>query len=221
MTDRAPESVAKPWYKEGTYVDLLSLVLSILSLVATASLSVWLFYRQETDTKLTRSIKEIDWTYDREFVNSLSHVLSHAYQFTNDPKLNELPKTERFEAFWNTFADDADMIAIATRLGTIANCYRSDDCIPQELLSRFSDIVYESLFYVREFVFLDDDLAKVNQQTELYGWWLDKDIYGFLADYCVYRKAEGGVDLWDERYERQKTPGVAVIDPCLDPTGMH
>ena len=222
MADEAAEAgAAKPWYKEGSYVDLFSLALSILSLIATASLSLWLFYRQETDTKLNRSIKEIDWTYDREFVNSLSQVLSHFYTFIKDPALNDLPERQRFEAFWNGFGNDADMIAISTRLGSIATCYQSEDCIPRELLSRFSDIVYESIFFMREFLFLDGALARENKQAELEGWWLDEDIYQFLADYCVYRQAHGGLDLWDERYERQKAPGVATIDPCFPPAGLH
>jgi hypothetical protein len=212
----------QPWYANRTSVDLLSIALSVVSLLATATLSLWLFYRGEGDVRVARSIEEIDRTYDPEFAVSLARVVDHAYDFLEDPALNGLPPQQRFERFWSDDAIDADMIVVNTRLNSIENCYNSDNCSKAEVLARFPDIVYQAVFFLRDFVFLTDELRRVNQDVGLSGWWLGPDLYGFLADYCASASAaHGGMDLWSEKHERLRAPDAVDIEPCLDPAGMR
>ena len=199
-------------------MDLLSLVLSVLSLAASAFLTVWLFHLSQEDARVARTIEEIERTYDPEFAASLTRVLDRAYGFLEDPGNATLSPGERFDRFWGSAGTevDTDMFVLTTRLDSIENCFTGGDCSRDEMLERFPDLVYQAMFFLRDFIFLDDETSRKAQASGVDGWWMDSDIYRFLADYCIWaRDAHGGMDLWSVQYERLRAPGSAEIDPCL------
>jgi hypothetical protein len=152
-----------------------SLIFSIGSLIITSTASTVLYFLNKTEDKAKRSVTEIDRVYDKDFSVSLSKILDHAYRFIENPKTNKLTSKTRFEKFWVDADADADMFLISARLNAIAQCLEARDCDREELFSRFPDTAYEAIFFLREFVFLTDELERYNSAGDLEGWWMGSD----------------------------------------------
>lgn len=210
----------KPWYHNAAWIDLLSLGIAALSLSASVFLSVWLFLLRETDARIERTIGEIDRTYDPAFSQALLRLVDRAYPYYQDPAKAGLSRDERFRRYWDKddTQTDPDMFLLTTRLNAIQLCYAHGDCDRTEMRIRFPLLVYESLFFLRDFLFLDPKLQAEADQGALDAWWLSPQVYDFLADYCVWAKESGReVTLWSRRDELLRDPSARTLDPCLPP----
>jgi hypothetical protein len=152
---------------------------SVLSLIVTGFPSIAVYFVGREEDKVKRSVTEIDRVYDRDFNASLSKILDHAYRFIENEDTNKLVSKARFEKFWANADADTDMFLISSRLEAIAQCADAGYCNQEELFSRFPAAVYNAIYFLREFIFLNDDLEKYTPDLE--GWWGDSE-YEFLAD---------------------------------------
>ncbi|MGE4049293.1 MAG: hypothetical protein AB7F35_30950 [Acetobacteraceae bacterium] len=203
------------WYTNATTIALLSLVISL----ATAGGSVASYFMSKADEQAKRSITEVDRIHDPAFANSLSKIMAHAYGFIESGKADvRRDRQARFEEFWFDADADADMLIIVTRLQSIEQCFESRDCNRTELLSRFPEAIYQAIFMLRDYVFVDDELAKIDQTAGLTGWWMGAGTHKFLAEYCRFAAQRfGGMNLWSVKHERLMRPGQQLPDPCLTP----
>jgi hypothetical protein len=209
------------WYHDPTRISLLAFILSLATLIVTSIASTVVYFISLSDEKVNRSLTEIERIYDKDFDISLSKILDQAYGFMENDETKKLVSKERFEKFWANVAHadadgDADMLLIGSRLKAIAQCADVGDCDREELFSRFPEPVYQAIFFLREFVFLNADLAKYADKGDLDGWWMSQSTYNFLADYCAWAKRKFHVmNLWSDRYERLRSPGQPLPDPCF------
>jgi hypothetical protein len=125
----------------------------------------------------------------------------------------------RFEDFWATATDtDADMLLIMSRMKSIGQCLDTRDCDRDEVFSRFPETIYQAIFFLRDYVFVNPKLEAESQGPGLEGWWFGNGVYDFLADYCVWATREfGGMNLWSVKHERLARPGQPLPNPCLPP----
>lgn len=220
LIDAADVLDIKPWYHNSAWMDLLSLGLATLSLSASVFLSVWLFLLREGDARVERTIGEIDRTYDPVFGASLLRLIDRAYPYDTDPAKAALSRDERFRRYWaeGDAQTDSDMFVLTTRLNSIQSCTAHGDCDRDEMRARFPLLVYEGLFFLRDYLFLDPTLTARADRVGLDAWWLSPEVYDFLADYCVWARANGrDVALWSLKDERLRAGGAGEIDPCLPP----
>jgi hypothetical protein len=205
-----------PWYADSTRISLLAFILSLATLIVTSAASTAVYFISRADDREKRSVTEISLIYDKDFASSLSKIPGQAYTFIETDKTNKLRSKPRFEKFWYDFNSDADMLLVSSRLKAVAQCAEVGDCDREELFSRFPEEVYQAIFFLREFVFLNDDLETYANKGDLEGWWLGDSERKFLADYCGWAsKKFGGMNLWSEKHERLRSPGQALPDPCL------
>jgi hypothetical protein len=215
-----PEGRWLKWLKGNDPIASLSFALALISFVisSVSGLVVWSW--NESNKKIERSIAEVNAFYEQSFAISLGKVVKSAYNFYDDPTLSRLKGVERFEKFWYEADADPEMLVITSRLGAITNCIRSGACDREAVFSRFPDTIYQALFYLREFIFLDDELDERAEKIGLNGWWFGRAHYSFLADYCAWAiKPDnlGGMGLWDAPRERKHSPKGELPHPCFPP----
>jgi hypothetical protein len=200
------------WYHDSTRISLLAFILSL----AAAIVPIYIYIANRADDKAKRSVTEIERVYDRDFIVSLSKILDHAYKFIEDNTASKVGSKARFEKFWGEVNVDPDMLLLTSRLKAIAQCADVGDCDGEELFSRFPEAVYQAIFFLREFLFLNDDLTSYAKAGDLEGWWLGNREYKFLANYCAWAyKKNNEMNLWSVKHERLRSPGQPLPDPCL------
>jgi hypothetical protein len=198
------------WLFNKDNIAVLSFALSIIA----AIVAVYAYFVNKEDDRLKRSVVEIDRLYDQQFLDSLTKIVDHYYNFMDNPKNNTLSHKERFNKFWGERNHDLEMFQITSRLDSVVQCLKAQHCAQNEIFDRFPATVYQAIFFLRDFVFFSDDLGKP-EDTE--GWWMGYDTYSFLARYCSAAK-KTGMNLFSPKRERSRLPPDAPLpDPCLPP----
>src|SRR3954471_3633069 len=92
--DRAMnENKSRHWLLDNNIISLLALIFAVTSSAASA----YVYFANQADEKLKRSVVEVDRVYDRQFLDSLKILLENAYDFVEVPDNNALPHKDRFE----------------------------------------------------------------------------------------------------------------------------
>lgn len=215
MSDESAKTRAGPrsWHDSPTRISLAALLVSCVSIVVTTGFSFFVYYADQRDEKTDRSIYEVNHVYSPEFMKSLTNILDVSYDFIENAAEKPESKKERFERFWQEVDNDGDMLIISSRLSSISACIDDGNCYREIVFSRFPESVYEAIYFLREFVFLDSEL---NAAETLDGWWLGARVQNLLANYCAWVvEKRGGMDLWSERYELIRSPADALPGPCI------